>query len=240
MVEIPGGSFMMGGNRYDDEKPIHKVTIQHKFLMSKYPITQAQYEAIMGNNPSYFSKAETASLLKGIPPAPLAKGGWGDNPVEQVSYDMAQAFCQKLSAKTGKEYKLPTEAQWEYACRAGSTTEYYFGDDVNELEEYAWYGENSNSQTHQVGKKKPNKWGLYDMVGNVWEWCEDNWEDNYNNHPTDGSAVKNNSDTFVLRGGSWNDIDNYCRSANRYGGKRAGNSYNYGFRIICVCPSTTV
>jgi formylglycine-generating enzyme required for sulfatase activity/uncharacterized protein YkvS len=220
MVEIPAGSFMMGGNQNDDEKPIHKVTIKNSFLMSKYPVTQAQYRAIMGDNPSHF-KGE-------------------NNPVERVSWEMAQEFCQKLSQKTGKTYKLPTEAQWEYACRAGSTTEYYFGDDKNKLGEYAWYNENSNSQTHPVGEKKPNNWGLYDMHGNVWEWCEDNWQDNYQNHPADGSALKNNSDLFILRGGSWNNIYNRCRCAFRYRYERAYSNYNYGFRVIGVSPRTTI
>jgi formylglycine-generating enzyme required for sulfatase activity len=120
------------------------------FKIGKYPVTQAQYEAVMETNPSYFMNNP-------------------QNPVEQVSYDNAVAFCQKLSEITGKNYRLPTNSEWEYACRAGTTTTYYFGDDANQLGDYAWYSENSGFITHPVGQKKPNGWGLYDMHGNVWE-----------------------------------------------------------------------
>ncbi len=258
MVEIPAGSFMMGSNETNYEKQIHQVNINYSFLMGKYPITQAQYQSIMGNNPSHFKNSEAPimakspiaqgaisisqmmmrnhPLFKDTSEAPLNKGGWGDQPVESVSWAMAKAFCDKLSATTKRTFRLPTEAEWEYACRAGSTTKYYFGDNQNQLGEYAWYDKNSNSQTHQVGQKKPNKWGLYDMHGNVWEWCEDNWQDNYNNHPTDGSAGKNNSNAFVLRDGSWYYFDCNCRSASRGRNGRTNVSNDSGFRIICVCP----
>lgn len=142
------------------------------FKIGKYPITQAQYEAVMGTNPSYFQ-------------------GNPQNPVESVSYDDTQAFCQKLNGMTGHKYRLPTQEEWEYACRAGTVTGYYFGDDRRQLGDYAWYFDNSQGTTHPVGLKQPNAWGLYDMHGNVWEWCEE----------------------VVMRGGSWGINPYFCRSA---------------------------
>ncbi|MDJ0561815.1 MAG: bifunctional serine/threonine-protein kinase/formylglycine-generating enzyme family protein, partial [Microcystis sp. M53599_WE4] len=147
MVELPGGKFMMGSPDSDpdaqsSEKPQHQVKV-NSFAIGKYPVTQAQYQAVMGTNPSRFQNNP-------------------QNPVENVSWDDAQAFCRKLSQITGKTYRLPTEAEWEYACRAGTTTRFYFGDDANQLGDYAWYEGNSGGTTHPVGQKKPNAWGLYD------------------------------------------------------------------------------
>jgi formylglycine-generating enzyme required for sulfatase activity len=164
----------------------------NSFKIGKYPITQAQYEAVIRTNPSHFQ-------------------GNPQNPVESVSYGDAQAFCQKLSQVTSKNYHLPTEAEWEYACRAGTVTNYYFGNDCHQLEDYVWYSGNSGGTTHPVGLKLPNAWGLYDMHGNVWEWCIDK----------------------CLRGGSWGDIPYFCRSAisDDYG---HGDSFNtLGFRVVC-------
>jgi formylglycine-generating enzyme required for sulfatase activity len=176
----------------------------------------------MGNNPSYF---------KNNP----------QNPVEKVSWDDAQAFCQKLSQITGKTYRLPTEAEWEYACRAGTTTRYYFGDNDNQLGDYAWYNGNSNNTTHPVGQKKPNGWGIYDMSGNVWEWCEDDWHDSYAGAPDDGSAwLTNDNDYRMLRGGSWGDIPDLCRSAFRFSiyYRRVNRYDDLGFRVVCVFGRT--
>ena len=217
MVKIPAGSFLMGSADNDKsadgyEKPQHQVNLQ-EFYLGKYPVTQEQFQAIMRNNPSYFKDNPK-------------------NPVEQVSWNDAQAFCQKLSEKIGKKYRLPSEAEWEYACRAGTQTRYYFGDDEMELGEYAWYKETSGRKTHPVGQKKPNNWGLYDMHGNVWEWCEDGWHENYENAPTDGTAWnENHSVTYrVLRGGSWVDSPRSCRSASR---GIDDNRDNFdGFRVV--------
>ena len=244
MVKIPAGSFTMGSDEYDDEKPKHQVKLQ-EFYLGKYPVTQEQYESVMGNNPSNFQDNPK-------------------NPVEQVSWDDAKEFCQKLNQFTGKKYRLPTEAEWEYACRAGTQTRYYFGDDQSLLKEYAWYGDNSgnsfldtikiwdadpnwenyykklmdnNCKTHPVGEKKLNNWGLYDMSGNVWEWCEDPWHDSYANKPKN---IKNNGNTIwsssdisfrVLRGGSWNNNSRNCRSANRNRNNADVRNNNIGFRL---------
>jgi formylglycine-generating enzyme required for sulfatase activity len=192
------------------------------FAIGKYPVTQEQYQAVIETNPSHFQ-------------------GNPQNPVESVSYGDAQAFCQKLSQVTGKNYRLPTESEWEYACRAGTTTDYYFGDDANQLGDYAWYYGNSQKTTHPVGQKKPNAWGLYDMSGNVWEWCEDDWHDSYIGAPTDGSAwIKNGNDNCsLLRGGSWGNYPINCRSAFRiFFIRRVLRNLNLGFRVVCVFGRT--
>ncbi|MGI0480490.1 bifunctional serine/threonine-protein kinase/formylglycine-generating enzyme family protein [Geminocystis sp. CENA526] len=242
MVYIPAGSFMMGANQGEkgasnDEYPQHRVTL-NAFYMAKYPITQAQYQAITGNNPSYFSNAKNAPLSKG---GWLSKGHWGNHPVENVSWDMAQEFCQKLSQKTGQKYQLPSEAQWEYACRGGSTTKYYFGNNDNQLGDYAWYSQNSNNQTHAVGGKKPNQWGLYDMLGNVWEWCEDDYADNYQNTPTDGTSYINFSAKYKsMRGGSYYSYLINCHCAYRSRSTcTAIFDYVIGFRVVCNVSSGT-
>jgi formylglycine-generating enzyme required for sulfatase activity len=217
MVSLPAGEFLMGSDESDYEKPQHQVKV-NSFAIGKYPVTQAQYEAVMGTNPSYF---------KNNP----------QNPVEDVSWNDAKAFCQKLSRITGKTYRLPTEAEWEYACRAGTTTRYYFGDDANQLGDYAWYYENSNRTTHPVGQKKPNGWGLYDMSGNVWEWCEDDWHNSYAGAPNDGTAWIDNDNRSqsrkCLRGGSWNNYPNSCRSAIRLRFVPVIHYFNLGFRVVC-------
>ena len=225
MAAIPGGTFMMGSpeneaGRSDNESPQHQVTVP-SFFMGKYPVTQAQYQAIMGTNPSRF------------------KGS--NRPVDKVHWYNAVAFCEKLSQRTGKNYTLPSEAQWEYACRAGTTTPFYFGESItpdlvnydgNYPYGYAPQGE-YRIQTTDVGFFPPNAFGLYDMHGNVWEWCFDDWVDSYNNAPTNGSAVTISINAKLLRGGSWFITSGYCRSARRYYNDAGFIYYSYGFRVVC-------
>ncbi len=207
--------------RSSNESPQHQVTVP-SFFMAKYQLTQAQYQAIMGVNLSAFK---------------------GDNrPVENVSWDDAVAFCQKLIQKIGNNYRLPSEAEWEYACRAGTKTPFYFGDNINpDLVNY-----NGNypyksapkgkyrQQTTDVGTFPPNAFGLYNMHGNVWEWCEDDWHENYINAPTDGSAWNSRSggDRKFIRGGSWSANAMYCRSAYRATALRADRNHFCGFRVV--------
>ena len=194
---IPAGECYMGSEEYDDEKPVHKVKINNPFYLGTYPVTQREWKAVMGDNPSDF------------------KGD--DLPVEEVSWDKVQEFIKKLNEKEGTgKYRLPSEAEWEYACRAGTTIRYSFGDDESKLGDYAWYNENSDYNTHPVGQKEPNSWGLYDMHGNVREWVRDKWHDSYDGAPTDGSAWESGDGANrVFRGGCWTDNVRNCRSAFR-------------------------
>ena len=209
MVLIPAGEFLMGSPDSDkdadaDEKPQHRVRITKPFYLGKYLVTQEQWEAVMGNNPSHF---------KG-PKNPVETGQLGRLPA------VSRASSTRRSAAERASSQLPSEAQWEYACRAGSTTQYCFGDDESKLGEYAWYGENSGDKTHPVGEKKPNAWGLYDMHGNVWEWCQDWYEDGITRSRrwTIRRGLLTGSDR-VFRGGGWGDPAGYCRSAFRVPGR---------------------
>jgi formylglycine-generating enzyme required for sulfatase activity len=223
MIYIPSGSFMMGSEDNDYAMaqyttPVHKV-ILHALNIGAYEVTQAQYLAVMGTNPSYFQGASYPNSE--------------NYPVDAVSWYDALEFCGRLSALTGRTFTLPSEAQWEYACRAGTTTIYSFGDDDEDLDKYAWW--RRQEQTHPIGTKLPNPWGLYDMHGNVWEWCLDSWHPNYLGAPTDGSAWEPDIGSYpVLRSGSW-DIYGSYRSASRFEFNRRGDrSINLGFRVIEV------
>ena len=212
-VLVPAGEFMMGSNDgASDEKPVHKVRIAQPFYVGKYEVTQAQYEAVVGKNPSNFKGAHS--------------------PVEQVSWVDVTKCVRRLSEQSAAGIALPTEAQWEYACRAGSTGKYCFGDDASTLKDYAWYEDNSGSSTHPVGQKKPNAWGMHDMHGNVWEWCSSKYE-SYPYNADDGREDINDAGSArVLRGGSW-DIDvTHCRSANRYVGRPSNRYGRVGFRVV--------
>ncbi len=215
LVKVAGGAFKMGSNEYESEQPIHDVTVRDIYI-GKYPITQKQWQAVMGNNPSKFK---------------------GENlPVEYVSWDDAQSFLKKLSDKTGQKYRLPTEAEWEFAARGGKKSKkgysYSGSNDVNEV---AWYRENSESKTHPVGSKLPNELGIYDMSGNVWEWCEDVWHENYKGAPNNSMAWTKGVDKNtirVVRGGCWGSSDNYCRVSSRSGSDAFNHFNDVGFRCV--------
>jgi len=218
-VLIPAGGFDMGSpssesGRADKEGPVHHVTIPEPFYMSKYEVTQKQWREVMGSNPSKFE---------------------GDDlPVELVPWEEVQEFIRKLNERESSvKYRLPSEAEWEYSARADTTTRYSFGDDESELEDHAWYWENSEGRTHPVGQKKPNPWGLYDMHGNVWEWVQDEWHRNYEGAPTDGSAWEDGSGAFrVLRGGSYLGNAVLCRSAFRKNYVPGDRFSYFGFRLL--------
>jgi formylglycine-generating enzyme required for sulfatase activity len=214
---IASGKFMMGSpdgekGRSADEGPQREVTITKPFYMGATEVTQAQYEAVMGKNPSSFKGPQ--------------------NPVDSVSWEDAVDFCKKLSEKTGKKVRLPTEAEWEYACRAGTKTRFSFGDDDTGLCDYAWYTANSESKTHSVGEKKPNAWGLYDMHGNVWEWCSDYGAHSYANAKNVDPQGPASGSTRVLRGGRWRSTPRFCWSAFRFRYDPGVRSSYYGFRVV--------
>jgi formylglycine-generating enzyme required for sulfatase activity len=226
LVLIPKGKFMMGSpeseeGRYDDETQ-HEVTISKDYYLGVTEVTQGQYEKVIGTNPSKFQKQVILDKDSSM------------YPVEKVTWEVAVVFCKKLSdlpeeKKVGRVYRLPTEAEWEYACRAGSNSAYSFGESSKLLSDYAWCGENSNLQTHPVGEKRQNAWGLYDMHGNVWEWCSD-WYGGYDNNSVSDPVGLTKGSLRVLRGGGVFDWAN-CRSAYRGGGDSSLRVSSYGFRV---------
>lgn len=240
MVGIPGGEFLMGcpdgENGHDDEKPQHRVTVPPLYL-GRYPVTQAQWRFVAGLKKVKRDLTLQPSHFKGA-----------DRPVEQVSWDDAAEFCARLSRHTGRAYRLPTEAEWEYACRAGTTTPFHFGETLNTaVANYNGnytYGNGPQGQYRQettpVGSlEAANNWGLLDMHGNVWEWCQDDWHGNYKGAPTDGSAWLDRStqDTRkVGKGGSWINNPWGCRSAFRLRDSRGSRGYDLGFRVACSAP----
>jgi len=217
---IPAGEFMMGspGTESDrnDNETQHRVSITKPFYLGVTEVTQEQYQQVMGTNPSQFKGPQ--------------------NPVEKVSWTDAVEFCRKLSAmpaeKTaGHVYRLPTESEWEYACRAGTTTAYGFGDDASGLGDYGCFVGNSGPKTHPVGEKKPNAWGVYDMHGNVFEWCQDWYGDYSSGSATDPTGAVSGS-IRVFRGGSWDFSAWSCRSAFRYGYAPEFRDDDLGFRVL--------
>ena len=214
MIFVEGGTFAMGSNDgRDNEKPVHNVTLD-SYYIGETEITQAQWRAIMGSNPSYYT------------------GYTGDNrPVESVSWNEAQAFCAKLSELTGKKYVLPTEAQWEYAARGGNKSKGYTYSGSNSVGEVAIY---DSSGRHSIVKiRKPNELGIYDMSGNVWEWCSD-WYGNYSSSTQTNPQGPSSGSYRVLRGGSWNNYSSSCRAAYRYSNYPSDRNSYCGFRVVCL------
>ncbi|NEP15433.1 MAG: formylglycine-generating enzyme family protein [Leptolyngbya sp. SIO4C1] len=226
LMLIPAGEFRMGTlkdepNSHSSEQPQHRVTVP-SFLMGRYPVTQVQWRIVAGYD----------RIGKDLDPAPSRFKG-DVLPVEQVSWEDATEFCRRLAAKTGKAYSLPSEAQWEYACRAGTQTAYHFGDRLTaELANYR----GTMNQTSEVGHYPANRWGLHDMHSNVWEWCEDHWHKTYAGAPEDGTAwisSDESENSRVLRGGSWNLNPEFCRSADRLRGAPGLGVSDSGFRVVC-------
>ncbi|HEY3362661.1 MAG TPA: formylglycine-generating enzyme family protein [Methanosarcina sp.] len=226
-VLIPAGEFYMGSpirekRRKLWESPVHRVTIEKPFYLGIYPMTQEQWQRVMGNSPSYF-KGEK-------------------HPVENISWDEIQIFFKKLNALENTDgnnriYRLPTEAEWEYSARAGTAIAYFFGDDESKLTQYAWFLENSGLETHPVGLKKPNPWGLYDIYGNAAEWVQDEYHISYKGAPEDGRAWENafpsvSTPVRVRRGGGWNGNAGCCRSSERLFAAQDKKLNSLGFRVI--------
>lgn len=219
LVLIPPGSFRMGGDKKleqaeDHETPRHIVKISQTYFLGKYEVTQVQWSEIMNNNPSEFVDDK--------------------RPVESVSWNDVKVFIQKLNTKEEtNKYRLPTEAEWEYAARAGSESSYAFGSDTIMLSQYAWYRKNSGGKTHPVGQLNPNVWGLYDMHGNVHEWCQD-WFDRkyYSQSASNAPLGPSTGLAKALRGGDWGSEDWYCRSASRSLSSPDRRSNRLGFRLV--------
>ncbi|MBE9115157.1 formylglycine-generating enzyme family protein [Lusitaniella coriacea LEGE 07157] len=239
MVAIPGGTFWMGspeGEGFDSGKPQHEVSVT-PFFIGKYEVTQEQWKAV----------AALPKIERDLEPDPSSFRG-AKHPVERVSWYDTEEFCKRLSKQTGHEYRLPSEAEWEYACRAGTTTPFHFGAtltdqlanyDASEIYANEPKGE-YRQQTTEVGSFPFNAFGVYDMHGNVWEWCADHWHDNYNGVPNDGTIwLSSNEDgARLLRGGSWDYYPRCCRSASRYWDYPGSRSYAIGFRVACVAART--
>ena len=215
MVYVAGGTFIMGGtseqgsDAYDDEKPTHSVTLS-SYYICKYEVTQALWRAVMGSNPSGFK---------------------GDNlPVENVNWDDCQTFINRLNSYTGRNFRLPTEAEWEFAARGGNCSRHYKYSGSNNIGDVAWYDGNSN-RTHPVGTKQANELGLYDMSGNVWEWCSD-WYGSYSFYSQNDPTGPNSGSYRVLRGGSWSDLARFSRSSIRFYSSPGGRNNDIGLRLV--------
>ena len=216
MVKVEAGSFNMGAtpemkSPYEVEKPVHRVTLTNNYYIGKYEVTQALWQAVMGSNPSYF------------------KGD--DLPVESVSWGDCQDFISKLNAMTGKRFRLPTEAEWEYAARGGKKSRGYKYSGSKTLGDVAWYDGNSGSKTHAVGTKQPNELGIYDMAGNVWEWCQD-WKGSYSSSPQANPTGAVGGSYRVIRGGNWRDSARGSRSSCRFGLTPGYHDFSLGLRVV--------
>ena len=212
MIFVEGGTFQMGSSSGEsDEKPVHSVALS-AFNIGKYEVTQAQWKAVMGNNPSNFT-------------------GCDDCSVENVSWNDVQQYISKLNSQTGKNYRLPTEAEWEFSARGGKSSKGYTYSGSNDLNSVAWNTDNSGSKTHTVGGKQANELGIYDMSGNVWEWCSD-WYGTYNSYSETNPTGASLGQIRVLRGGGWYFYAYSCRTANRNWLNPASGNNDYGFRLV--------
>ncbi len=219
-IKLPRGIFLMGSELRENETPIHEVEIDYDIAMSKYLVTVEDYMLFAQATGAEMPEEKHVHLGVNVP-------------IRRLTWLSAVAYCKWLSEREGKTFRLPTEAEWEYACRAGSNAKYCFGDDVSQLGDYAWYKENAQKVTHDVGTKKPNAWGFYDMHGNIWEWCSDRYAENYATVPSDGSAHMVRSEKgMVLRGGAWSAEPDNLTSSRRI--NLGANSRNYfvGFRVV--------
>ena len=217
---IPAGEFLMGSGpgtdeRSERESPLHRVQISAPFYMGKFPVTQAQWEAVMGSNPAHFQ-------------------GAGTLPMETVSWEACVAFCEALSQKSGQQVRLPSESEWEYACRAGGETIFSFGDNWEVLPDHAWYRDNAGGRSRPVGLKPGNAWGLHDMHGGIDEYCQDIWHPTYDGAPADGRAWTEGGEREyrVLRGGSWYDEGRFCRSPHRNYYQYQTPTEDHGLRVV--------
>ncbi len=219
MIYLKGGEFMMGSNSkeaFDSEKPVHKVQVC-QFYIGQYPVTQALWQHIMGNNPSHFKGSR--------------------RPVEQVSWEDVQKFISKLNTVSERIYRLPTEAEWEYAARGGNQSKSYAFSGSDKLSEVGWYVENAHEESKPLGLKRENELGLFDMCGNVFEWCQDWYDDNYYKYCVDGKLFNNpkgpsDGELKVVRGGCWSYLPIYCRSTNRDGSPLSSRDNDMGFRLV--------
>jgi formylglycine-generating enzyme required for sulfatase activity len=214
MVFVKGGCFNMGSNEgAQDERPVHEVCVDD-FYIGKYEVTQKQWESIIGSNPSFFSTCDFA-------------------PVENISLNIIKDFIKELNHRTGRKFRLPTEAEWEYASRGGNLSKGYKYSGSDSIDEVAWYDKNSERKTHPIGLKKPNELGIYDMSGNVWEYCADGFVHNYYNiSPRNNPRAFNKDFDFaVIRGGSWFYTDSFCRNTCRHKNNRINSDMTIGFRL---------
>lgn len=247
LMRISKGTFRMGsepnGKGAEADETARAVTLTTDFYLGVFEVTQAQYEQVMGVNPSYFQDAVLSERNRGNDLAPVP-GESLNHPVDKVTWEAAVEFCKRLSElpaekAAGRVYRLPTEAEWEFACRAGSTTAFSYGESESELAGYGWFVDNSEKKTHPVGQKKPNPRGLYDMHGNVSEWCSD-W---YGEYPKDGANDPQGPGVGSLRvhrGGNWSFKATGCRSSDRYGLFPTAGLVISGFRVALNAPDTAV